>query len=527
MKEKTDILSKKAHPRGHTWTRACVMSVFCSLQLTAALAQFPINYQADLIANAGSGDMAPYYISSNNHGIITQEYNALLRLGAWHPMTASKRFSYGFGVDFLTGYGSKATYSRYDADKASFVENRQGPSAIWLQQLYGEIKFRGVFLTVGLKEHESNMLDSRLSSGDLIESGNARPIPEVRAGFIDFQNIPFTNGWVQIDGEISYGKFTDNGWMKDHFNYYNYHLNDGPWYTYKRAYFRTKPSEPFSLTIGAQAAGNFGGTTYSYSKGAVTNTVKYSSSLKQFFKMFIPSLDRDGPEGFVDGNHLGSWDVKGRYRLRNDMEIMFYHQIPCEDGSGIGLQNGFDGVWGLEYKSPKQSWINGAVIEYLDFTNQSGPMHWEPQDNPGTTIVANPSGNDNYYNNGFYNSYANYGMSIGTPFIRSTIYNSDGYLAFTDNRVRGFHIGVTGNISEPLTYRILFSYRRSWGTASILREYPADDTSMLAEVNYGFQGVKGLKVKAQVAFDRGELYGNTFGACLTVSYNGIFNLGKK
>ena len=36
-------------------------------------------------------------------------------------------------------------------------------------------------------------------------------IPGVEAGFLGFQNIPFTNGWVQIGGAISYGRFTDDG----------------------------------------------------------------------------------------------------------------------------------------------------------------------------------------------------------------------------------------------------------------------------------------------------------------------------
>ena len=144
-------------------------------------------------------------------------------------------------MDFVTGWSSGNSYARYDAT-SGWGSNDTHPPRIWLQQLYGEVKYRGVFLTVGLKEHDSALLNHRLSSGDMVESGNTRPTPEVRVGFIDFQDIPLTNGWVQIQGEIGYGRMTDGDWWLDRYNRYNYHVNTGEWYNYKRCYFRTKPS---------------------------------------------------------------------------------------------------------------------------------------------------------------------------------------------------------------------------------------------------------------------------------------------
>ena len=96
-------------------------------------------------------------------------------------------------------------------------------------------------------------------------------------------------------------------------------------------------------------------------------------------------------------------------------------ESPWEDGSGIGKLNGFDGLYGIEYSSGNKSIINGAVVEYLDFTNQSGPIHWAPNDFPGTTIKVQATGADDYYNNYAYNGYQYYGMSIGSPFIKSPL----------------------------------------------------------------------------------------------------------
>lgn len=484
-------------------------------------AETPLNYEAELLLNGGSGKFAPYYIASNRHGIITQPYDALLDLSSGKSLDLSRRFSYGFGAEFLTGYSSKTDYLRYDIENNAWIDNRQGPPAIFLQQLYGEVKYRGVFLMVGLKEYESALLNFSLSSGDLIESGNSRPIPQVRAGFVDFQKIPFTNGWVEIQGELSYGKMTDNNWVKNHFNYYNFHYNVGALYTYKRCYFRTKSSMPFSVTVGMQTAGFFGGTSYFYNQGKLVLTTKSSKSLKSFLKMFLPTQGEGN--SYYDGSTLGSWDIMLRYRFRSGHILKAYLQKPWEDGSGIGWMNGFDGVWGLEYLSPDpHSIVSGAIFEFLDFTNQSGPIHWSPTDSPGTTLTDHATGGDQYYNNYQYNSYMNYGMSIGTPFLPAPLYNLNGYPGYVNNRVRGFHIGLTGHIGN-FDYRLLGGYRKGWGDSRkpVLRA--KDDTSLMAEVGYDVHQFQGFSVKAQLAYDGGELFGNNFGACISLRYSGLIS----
>ncbi|MDE7119725.1 MAG: capsule assembly Wzi family protein, partial [Muribaculaceae bacterium] len=375
------------------------------------------SWSATVTGVAGGSDFAPYYIASNRHGELTQGCDALLRVGAAVWSRVGNRFSYSFGADVMGGYASPTDYLRWipatgTADSHA-VSVARHPARAWIQQLYGRADYRGVFLCAGLREHSSALLDGRLSSGDIVESGNARPIPEVRVGFNDFQNIPFTGGWVQIQGEISYGKLTDNGWMKQHFNYYTGHLNLGALYTYKRCYFRTRPAEPFSVTVGMQVGAFFGGETTWYTRGAIVQHRKFSSGIKQFFKMLLPT---DGGADYYSGSSLGSWDLMGRYRFSDGTTVKAYMQKPFEDGSGIGFLNGFDGLWGLECRFRPGAVVSGLVVEYLDFTNQSGPIHWDPDDETGTDITARAEGNDNYYNNYEYNSYAYYGMSIGTPF---------------------------------------------------------------------------------------------------------------
>ena len=158
--------------------KSLLASLLCGLCAIMASAQHHVAYDVSLIGTAADGDFSPYYVASNNHGIITQSNNALLRAGLWHQVDTTKRFSFGYGLDIVGGLSSSTIYSRYDSLSMAFVDNSQKPAALWVQQLYAEIKYRQVFLSAGMKQHSSKLLNSRLSSGDLIESGNARPIPE-------------------------------------------------------------------------------------------------------------------------------------------------------------------------------------------------------------------------------------------------------------------------------------------------------------------------------------------------------------
>ncbi len=500
--------------------RLPLLTITIAMGCLTVMADVELNYQASISGNAGSGNFAPTLITNNRHGVTTSPYGAQLRAKAWKPLGLDRRFSWGAGLDLIGGYASSITYDKYNAEAKTWYTHEMHPPRAWVQQLYGEVKYRGVFLTAGLKEYESGLVDSKLSSGDITFSGNTRPLPGFRVGFIDFQNIPFTNGWVQIQGELGFNKSTDNDWTRDHFNFYYGRLNQGWWYNYKRAYFRTKPSERFSVTLGCQAAGQFSGDMSTYVDGKVTSYQKRKLKLSNFTDMIIPQWG----EEYVKGNHVGSWDLKARYRLGNGDKVYGYFQWIWEDGSGVGKLNGLDGLWGLEYKRVERGIVCGAVVEYFDFRNQSGPIHWDPVDAPGTTLTGQATGYDNYYNNSLQNGYQVYGLAIGTPVMPSPLYNLQGQNQFLCNRLRGFHLGVLGDITADLDYRMLLTYRKGFGTGLIPYITPRESTSMLLECNYRLPQVNGLAVGAQAAFDAGRLQGNNFGALVTVSYSGKLTL---
>lgn len=504
---------------------AIILSLFfCA---TVANAEKVVEYDATALASGASGEFAPLYNSALTHGVVSSKWTFLGRGRVESELNLEDRFSWGFGIDLIGGAVSGHEWSRYDGDSRTWYTHHEHPARAWIQQLYAEVKWRGCFATLGLKEHQSAMLDQSLTSGDLIESGNARPIPELRVGFVDFQNIPLTNGWVQIQGEIAYGKMTDSDWWDNRSNRYNGHFVNGEWYNYKRCYFRTKPSEAFSVTLGMQAADVFGGTYYRYDRGVIVKREKHNIKLKTLFHALLPL--RNGDEGFYEGNHLGSWDFKARYRLPGGKgEVSAYFEWPWEDGSGIGRRNGWDGLWGLEWQgSVANNILTGVVVEYLDFTNQSGPMHYAPGDFPGETIGSEATGADDYYNNMMYNSYANYGLSIGTPMMMAPAYNLDGYMAYVGNRMRGFHIAARGNINSNLSWDVRGGCRKAWGNGKIILPEPISSSSIGAGINWKVGRVPGLQVQGRMAYDHGDMPGNSFGTLATVSYTGNFTILSK
>ena len=490
-----------------------------------------VDYQVGVTLNTGGKEFAPYHIASNRRGTLTQQHSALMSAALWHELDTTRRLAWGAGIEVWGGYSSSAGYQRYDATSEVMTTSSQHPARLWLQQLWLEGKYRGAFVCLGQKDIDPAIVSRSLSSGDLVMSGNARAPFGMRMGFVNFQNVPFTRGWLQIKGEIGYYRLGDTQWLQNHYNYYNDFITTGYWFNYKNAYFRTNPAKPLVLTVGMQAACQFGGRVTYYGEGQVWRYVNMRTNFKSFWRAFIPGSggNNEGDMIYFEGNHMGSWDVALEYKLNRGRELRFYYQSPWEDGSGIGKLNGFDGLWGLEYRREGHAVVRGVVAEFLTLMNQSGPLHFAhkdfaSEDHPGGSDIGHSAtGSDDYYNNYCYTGYHNRGMAIGSPMAKSPIYNTDGYLRFTDNRLRGFHLGIMGDIGSQVSYRALLTWRRSLGTPFVPHREPLVGTSMMLEAIYTPLWLHGLEVKAQLAHDHGSLLGNNTGAMLSIFYNGNFS----
>lgn len=504
-----------------TILRLTLLSLIACLCVTTHAAERcdTVIYSVSILANTSKGRFAPYMIGSWNGGRTVMSDEIVTTAEAVKHMSVKKRFDWGAGVELMAGYQRGAEFDKYNAETFAWHTSFMRPAPFTIQSLYADVHYRSLYLSAGMKEHQSKIVDSKLSSGDLVRSTNARPIPGITVGFVDFQNVPYTNGWLQVDGRIMYGKFTDNSFRRKQFNFYNEILAKDIYYTYKYYYFRTNPNVPFSAIFGMQSAGQFGGETLFYHRGQLRRTDHRGFKFKDIFKMFFPT--RDNGNGYYEGNSLGSWSLRATYHIKNNNEIALYWEKYFEDGSGIGCRNGMDGLYGVQFSLSKRSILSSVLAEYLDFRNQSGPLHFAPGDHVDPSITTEATGGDNYYNNDTYGAYANYGMSIGSPMPVSPIYNQNGYPLYIYNRMRGFHIAAAGCPLSGISYKIMFGWQKGYAMGRVPMSHAKSDISAMLELGWQADRItEGLSVNCRFALDQGSLRGDNYGMALALRYTG-------
>lgn len=497
-----------------------------------AKADYRFDAGAHLNLGVGSNDFAPFYIHANRFGKITQSKNVQLDLWAADSLDLSKRFDFSWGVEALTGYANKADYLQWEPIIGEWFPNPQGPAEVWIQQLYAEVKWRCLYLSVGLKDRGSRFVDQTLSSGDLLWSGNSRGIPEARIGFVDFQDIPFTKKWVQFDVSLSYGKFIDTDWINNHFSYWDGKRNPGGFWTYKQAAIRTNPDKPFMFQGGFQMAGIFGGKTFRYYDGQLTSVEDNYNGFKDFVQMLLPFWSSE-KEGYRVGDTKGTFDLAFRYRFKGGESLRAYMQFPWEDSSGLAKRNGFDGLYGLEFRLGRRWWVSNVVAEYIDLTNMSGPIIYDHNYNDAS-LNHKVGGRDAYYNNFYYRAYSNYGLNMGTPMVQGLLFYASDNTNLLENgtmhyfRVRGFHIAVEGSLSPCCDYVVKYNHRKAWGdTNSYALIHPIEADSFIAGVSYRLDKVPGLSVGVCLGVDHGSIPSNAVGALVTLTYERPFIFGRK
>lgn len=472
--------------------------------------QTRINYDLSTEVAVGTGDYTAYQLVSNRHHALSTRPNTGYVRGAIEAEhRLSKYFTLSGGMDVIASV---------HADHKAY-----------LQQLYADLRYDKFYFEIGTREHEAVLRNTRLSSGTFAKGTNAKPIPQVRIGTTDFWTVPYTNGWLQIHFEGGYGKFLDSQYRKDMYNDHrdaNYKYSTGIWYHQKHLYFRTNPDKRFYITAGIEHVAQFGGNKYGMENDKYVEK-EHPVKMKDFFDIILPGGDKNyfengAMEDWVFGNHLGSMTIQLSWNINKSHMVQAYLENPFEDGSGMRKGNGWDGLWGVEYvnRAEGRQWVRSVVFEYFQTTNQGGPIHYDRGDYPEpirSQITDKVVGVDEYYNHTYYGSFAHYGMTPGNPLITSPIYNSDGYNAYRDNRVKAWHVAVTGELTDNISYLVKGSYREGMGTY-IQPIYPKRHS-----FDAMFQGTytKGpWQMSAAYAFDKGNVCGDNSTFNIKIGYHG-------
>ena len=468
-----------------------------------------ITYDAAAETALGTGSYTAYQLVTNRHHTL-----------ATRPNTASLR-----GALTIT----HALSPKYTLEgKADVIASLHADHSLYLQQAYINLHNRNFFVEVGTRENQTVMREADLSVGSFAKGTNAKPVPQFHFGTNGFWTVPYTNGWLQINGDFGYGHMLDAQYTEDTFRNTtgNSFYTTGKYYHQKHLFFRSNPTKRFFGVIGIEHVAFFGGTRYEYQDGALVSTNTKPANLKAFMSVILPLGDgnyfeNNANEDWVYGNHLGmmtyqiGWNVNSHHQLSAYLDNIF------EDGSGIRKGNGWDGLWGIEYKNsaPGRQYVRGIVMEYFQTTNQGGPLHWDPNDYPSPAreqITSTVTGCDNYYNHMFYAGYAHYGMTPGIALLTSPIYNHDGSVEFHDNRVLAWHLGIKGDLTDRLSYLVRGSYREGKGTyytpISLRHSF---DAMMQCTYTSG-----AWRYSAAYAFDKGNIYGDCSTFNFKIAYHG-------
>lgn len=429
-------------------------------------------YRMDVSAVASYGAQAPFWLHVNENGNISSApYSGTITAGIFKRATRPNRwYDYDFGV-VLSG--------RFDTERSTGYFN----------ELYAHVRLYIVDITAGITPFACGSQNSQLSTGGLLFSGNAQPLPRIQIGIDRYMPFPGLYGYLEIKGGIAHGWFVDDSRLDTTI------ATTGTLLHYKFAGVRFGGDLPINLSYEFHHAAQFGGKSPRLGQFPVS-----WSTYKHIF------LAQSGGNNLSDqlnaeGNHIGFQELALTAKW-SKWNITAYWQTLFEDMSAqfIGFSNQTDGLWGLSVRQSQWPFINAFTYEFINTTAQDGPWH----DRDGLVY----GGRSGYYTNSSYpQGWTHFGRIIGNPFMSPQ-----------NNRVRTHFVGVAGDI-YGFEYRAMVGYTRNWGTYA--RPAMSHNTAWMVEVKKVVPQAWGLEFGLRMAGDAGTQFGTDFGAMLTIRKQGI------
>ncbi|WP_266368906.1 capsule assembly Wzi family protein [Tellurirhabdus rosea] len=395
----------------------------------------------------------PFWLRTNLYGIVPLEspivtLRASLRreYGRLDTTRAARRFDWGFVVNPVVNAGRE--------------------NGLLLPEAFVKVKYGMIELFGGRRREVIGLGDTTLTSGFLIGSGNALPIPKIQIGTRGYASLPFLGRFVAVSASFGHAWF-------------NVPYIRGAYLHQKHLYLRFgKPRSRLKVHAGINHQVQWGGEA-EYLKGpaGLSANGKLPSSLKDYGFIISAIVPGNWAErGYISfdsykiGNHLGSYDFGLEFNTRQG-NLMLYHQHPYEDVSSLLFMNFPDGLWGFSWanvppltRSPAFR-LERLTLEYLMTVDQTASTFYVP----GSSY----QGADNYFNHGQYKegwSYRN--RSIGTPFLapitnyRPEVQAQSGGF-FPNNRVRMWYAGARGLVKNRVGLTLRASYSQNFGTIPV------------------------------------------------------------
>lgn len=467
-----------------------------------------LKYETEIGGAFATNKQTPFWLRTNQYGIVPL-HNAFYTLRAginrdYVPPTDStttkkRKFDWGFAANSVLNFIPSHT------DKTKDL--------LW-PEVYAKIKFGAFELYGGKRRELFGLGDSTLSSGFMSWSGNAMPFPKIQLQTIDFVPLKFLKSILSFNAAYAQGWFTVP-------------YIEGAYLHQKQFYVRFgKPHWNVRFYAGLNHQVQWGGKAdYLLSSPAAVN-----GQLPSAFRDYLSLVTGRYPDDYSNdrynsfdganriGNHLGSYDfaIEWNDSKRN---ILFYHQHPYEDASGLAFQNFPDGLTGIRLlRQPNTSTtsfrLRRLVLEYLQTTDQSGETF---------VTLSRYQGGDSYFNHGQYKEgWSYFGNTLGTPFIapyptlRSDIQGLSNEVFFPNNRILMGYLGSEWLLFKQITLTTRSSFSRNLGTYSQAFLSNTNQFSCLLSASIPIPRWAGCSIKSSFALDQGQLFPNAFGGYISL-----------
>ena len=454
-----------------------LLFLFC-LPLRSQKKNNSISYLAEVSGNGSLSTASPFWLQQGNYGIASSEaFSVSALLGLYKNVDYSNpKFDYGFQ---LTGF------ALVDKQRTHFAPHQYSFQLHWQM----------IDLTIGAKAMQWGNHDRELSSGGLIFSSNARPMPRITLGIDEYYKVPITGGMIEIKGALSHGWFNDNVYTEDIFLHHKF------------AALRLGGNSPIKFEYELHHMAQWGGN--------VAGIGQQPTGFNNFLRIFAAQGGGGDAHEADQINTLGNHIVSQQLKITADFKqwhLGAYWQNISEDGPVrfiTNTMNVYDGLWGLSVKRDKKSLVQGFLYEYLNTTVQSGPYH----DKDGIVY----GGIDNYFMNGIYNSgWTYFGRMIGTPFVSNVEVNGQ---TIFNNRVQVHHFGMSGAMGK-LNYKALYAHALSLGNYSQPFPDALKANYLMLEITRP-NVMAGFDIALSVSADIMPQTSNNYGAMLRLTKTGV------
>ncbi len=457
-----------------------------------------------------SSDQTPFWLRANQYGIVpvngpAVQLNAKLYAGYKATDSAGHKsiVDWGYGFSIVTNIGATNQFIIPEA----YVKGRLGAFEIY----------------AGRRKEIIGLVDTLLTSGSYIWSGNALPFPKIQVALPTFTPIPYTKGLIAIMGTFAHGWFENAN-----------RLVKGSYLHQSSFYGRLgKPSWRVKLYGGANHQVMWAGRSDYLDPTIIATSGQLPSGIKYFPAVVLGTQNPFPNDQNIQtisrfeenriGNHLGSIDLAAEVNL-NQWNLFAYRQFVYDDGSlfyGTNLDDGLNGLRIRNNHQPDKSafFLRQVTVEYLFTGSQGGEVF----------ILEDPQrrGRDDYFNNSQYlDGWTYFGRTIGTPFLtplQEVSASLPPRYGIANNRVSAYYFGLSALVFNKLDVISRLAFSRNAGTYAVHYLRIPGQFSGLITASMPISLFGGAVLSGSLAVDSGGLLPNSVGGYISLRKIGIIS----